>query len=153
MIFQKWGAGGGVKGRLELFRKFIRFGKGMLPLLTSPDGLVWQTNYCHLLPCSRYFKLDCSFSPPCCPVCTCVQELEWTICFTCSNSIFTVVAWCSNVEQMQIRKYRRRSREIHVVTAVNWSGKREATKLQTRGDLKLLLAGQLMNESEWHQCQ
>ena len=30
MIFQKWG--GGVKGHLELFRKFIRFGRGMLPL-------------------------------------------------------------------------------------------------------------------------
>ena len=29
MIFRKWG--GGVKGRLELFRKFIRFGRGMLP--------------------------------------------------------------------------------------------------------------------------
>ena len=27
------------------------------------------------------------------------------------------------------------------------------TKLQTRGDLNLLLAGQPVNESEWHQCQ
>ena len=27
--------GGGVKGRLELFRKFIRFGMGMLPLATQ----------------------------------------------------------------------------------------------------------------------
>ena len=27
--------GGGVKGRLELFRKFIRFGEGMLPLHLS----------------------------------------------------------------------------------------------------------------------
>ena len=30
MIFRKWG--GGVKGRLELFRKFTRFGGGRLPL-------------------------------------------------------------------------------------------------------------------------
>ena len=31
MIFRKWG-GGGVKGRLELFRKFIRFGIFTRPL-------------------------------------------------------------------------------------------------------------------------
>ena len=30
MIFRKWG--GGVKGRLELFQKFIRFGMAALPL-------------------------------------------------------------------------------------------------------------------------
>ena len=97
-------------------------------LMTSSNGLVWQTSYCHPLPCSRCFKLDCSLSPPCCPVCTCVQELEWTIRFTCSNSIFTVVAWCSNVEEMQIHKYRRKFREIHVITAVIWSCKRAATQ-------------------------
>ena len=34
MIFRKWG--GGVKGRLELFRKFIRFGTDRLPLDTNP---------------------------------------------------------------------------------------------------------------------
>ena len=31
---------GGVKGRLELFRKFIRFGRGRLPLLWHPFLLV-----------------------------------------------------------------------------------------------------------------
>ena len=31
MIFRKWG--GGVKGRLELFRKFIRFGRATRPLV------------------------------------------------------------------------------------------------------------------------
>ena len=30
ITFRKWG--GGVKGRLELFRKFIRFGRGKFPL-------------------------------------------------------------------------------------------------------------------------
>ena len=32
MIFRKWGGGEGVKGRLDLFRKFIRFGRDKLPL-------------------------------------------------------------------------------------------------------------------------
>ena len=38
MIFRKWG-GGGVKGRLELFQKFIRFGRGMLPLWNCYNGI------------------------------------------------------------------------------------------------------------------
>ena len=33
IIFQKWG--GGVKGRLEFFQKFIRFGSGTLPQVIS----------------------------------------------------------------------------------------------------------------------
>ena len=37
IIFRKWG-GGGVKGRLELFRKFIRFGAVGLPLGNDGDG-------------------------------------------------------------------------------------------------------------------
>ena len=35
--------GGGVKGRLELFRKFIRFGMGMLPL-----AVVFENKGCKL---------------------------------------------------------------------------------------------------------
>ena len=37
MIFRKWGGGikGGIKGRLELFQKFIRFGRAVLPLITN----------------------------------------------------------------------------------------------------------------------
>ena len=35
MIFRKWGGGGG-KGRLELFQKFIRFGRVILPLSLLP---------------------------------------------------------------------------------------------------------------------
>ena len=42
-------SGGGVKGRLELFRKFIRFGRGMRPLLETamerrggPGGCIAQ---------------------------------------------------------------------------------------------------------------
>ena len=34
-IFPEKGAGGGVKGRLELFQKFIDFGRDGLPLLTT----------------------------------------------------------------------------------------------------------------------
>ena len=38
MIFRKWG--GGVKGRLELFRKFIRFGRDRLPLVLCVT-IIW----------------------------------------------------------------------------------------------------------------
>ena len=35
--------GGGVKGRLELFRKFICFGREMLPLVALPDQMFDST--------------------------------------------------------------------------------------------------------------
>ena len=60
MIFQKWG--GGVKGRLELFRKFIRFGDAICPLErpnpkngdhfftpTSPPKW-WNKHFCCTFP-------------------------------------------------------------------------------------------------------
>ena len=48
ITFQKWG--GGVKGRLEFFQKFIRFGSGILPFkqissLTRPNTKSNMTKY------------------------------------------------------------------------------------------------------------
>ena len=45
MIFRKWG-GGGIKGRLELFQKFIRFGRAALPLAFQ---ITYQVNF-HFCP-------------------------------------------------------------------------------------------------------
>ena len=56
-------------------------------------------------------------------------------------------------KQMQLRKYGRKIWEILVSTQVIWSCKREVGKLQTRGGIKLVLAGQPMKVSEWHQRQ
>ena len=42
---------GGVKGRLELFRKFIRFGRGMLPLVVNISGPSWIDTKKHLFTC------------------------------------------------------------------------------------------------------
>ena len=39
MIFRKWG---GVNGRLELFRKFIRFGGDKLPLVSLERLVIWR---------------------------------------------------------------------------------------------------------------
>ena len=56
MIFRKWG---GVKGRLEFFRKFIRFGDAIRPLpefLCKPLALLWcdrGLSFCFQGSCSR----------------------------------------------------------------------------------------------------
>ena len=52
---------GGVKGRLELFRKFIRFGRGRLPLPFLPPPSDHQQDH-H--PGHHYNSRSCSPCPP-----------------------------------------------------------------------------------------
>ena len=56
-------------------------------------------------------------------------------------------------KEMQLHKYGKKIWEILVTAQVIWSCKREVGKLQTRGGIKLVLAGQPMKVSEWHQRQ
>ena len=67
MIFRKWERG--VKGRLELFWKFIRFGRGMRPL--SPFH---KTNQFYIL-----FHLTCvgDFPPACTPAQSWYFAFQW----------------------------------------------------------------------------
>ena len=66
MIFRKWG--GGIKGRLELFQKFIRFGRAALPLeprrreghyrwhSASQSLHKWSSQFSH---CSETLRILC----------------------------------------------------------------------------------------------
>ena len=55
---QKWGGGGEVKGRLEFFRKFLRFGSRTLPVVRLSPSLV------HLNSLEIAWKLSLSFLLP-----------------------------------------------------------------------------------------
>ena len=86
---------------------------------------------------------------PCCLVCTFTQELEWTIHFTCSNSLFSLwmlgtVMW----KEMPIGKYRWKFREIHVTASANWTCKRAPTQVANAHRPKTASC-RATNEFEW----